>query len=50
MTASFASYERSLDEWKELLAGVDPRFVFKTVNESNDSALAVIEFIWTKED
>lgn len=50
MTASFASHERSLDEWKALLALVDPRFVFQKVNESDDSALAIIEFIWVKEE
>lgn len=50
MTAGFASYERSLDEWKVLLAGVDPRFVFQTVKEADDSALAIIEFIWAQED
>lgn len=50
MTASFASHERNLDEWKVLLAGVDPRFVFQKVNESHDSALAIIEFIWAKEE
>lgn len=48
MTASFASHERSLDEWKVLLAGVDRRFVFQKVNESSDSALAVIEFTWVE--
>lgn len=50
MTAGFASYERSLDEWKMLLAGVDPRFVFQKVKEADDSALAIIEFIWAQED
>ncbi len=49
MTAAFASHERSLDEWKALLAEVDPRFVFQTVKESYDSALAVMEFIWTQD-
>lgn len=49
MTAAFASHERSLDEWKALLTGVDPRFVFQAVNESDDSALAVIEFVWAVE-
>ncbi|ROW16957.1 hypothetical protein VPNG_01428 [Cytospora leucostoma] len=46
---AFASHERSLDEWKALLAEVDPRFVFQTVKESIDSALAVMEFIWTQD-
>ncbi|KAI0805749.1 S-adenosyl-L-methionine-dependent methyltransferase [Xylaria sp. FL0064] len=46
MGASFASYERNIDEWKALFAEVDPRFKFQSVNESKDSALAVIEFIW----
>lgn len=50
MTSLFASHERSLDEWKALLAGVDSRFVFQKANESDDSALAVIEFIWAKEE
>jgi hypothetical protein len=49
MTAGFASYERTLDEWKALLAGVDPRFVFQAAREAYDSALALIEFIWAEE-
>lgn len=49
MTAGFASYERTLDEWKALLEGVDPRFVFQAVKEADDSALALIEFLWAEE-
>ncbi|RYC57523.1 hypothetical protein CHU98_g8684 [Xylaria longipes] len=49
MGASFASYERSIDEWKALFMQVNPRFGFQSVNESQDSALAVIEFVWASQ-
>ncbi|KAG8156627.1 hypothetical protein KVR01_013578 [Diaporthe batatas] len=49
MTGCFASHERSLDEWKALLAGVDPRFIFQKVGESDDSALAIMEFVWVQD-
>ncbi|KFG85433.1 sterigmatocystin 8-O-methyltransferase [Metarhizium anisopliae] len=47
MGAGFASHERSLDEWKALFTEADPRFKFSMVNESNESALAIMEFVWT---
>ncbi|KAK5625638.1 hypothetical protein RRF57_001354 [Xylaria bambusicola] len=50
MGASFASYERSIDEWKALFAEVDQRFKFQGVNGATDSALSLIEFIWVSEE
>lgn len=47
MGAGFASHERNLDEWKALFTEADPRFKFSMVNESNESALAIMEFVWT---
>ncbi|XDG04424.1 hypothetical protein ABKA04_004039 [Annulohypoxylon sp. FPYF3050] len=47
MGASFNSYERSLDEWKALLSEADPRFTFQKVSGAKDSALSIIEFIWS---
>ncbi|KAI1207204.1 sterigmatocystin 8-O-methyltransferase [Annulohypoxylon truncatum] len=47
MGASFNSYERSLDEWKALLSEADPRFVFQRVSGAKDSALSIIEFVWS---
>ncbi|KAI0892116.1 sterigmatocystin 8-O-methyltransferase [Annulohypoxylon nitens] len=47
MGASFNSYERSLDEWKALLSEADPRFKFQKVSGAKDSALSIIEFIWS---
>ncbi|GAW18771.1 hypothetical protein ANO14919_082530 [Xylariales sp. No.14919] len=49
MGAGFASYERSIDEWKALFAAVDQRLKFHSVNGATDSALSLIEFIWTGE-
>ncbi|KAI1156474.1 sterigmatocystin 8-O-methyltransferase [Nemania diffusa] len=49
MGASFASYERSLDEWKALFTEADTRFRFQSVNESKDSALPIVEFIWSSD-
>ncbi|KAI0423455.1 sterigmatocystin 8-O-methyltransferase [Xylaria sp. FL1042] len=49
MGTTFASYERSLDEWKALFADVDQRFKFQSVNDATDSALALIEFVWFSE-
>ncbi|KAF7527536.1 hypothetical protein G7054_g10430 [Neopestalotiopsis clavispora] len=50
MGAGFSALERSLDEWKTLFAAADPRFKFKRVNESEESALAIIEFVWDVEE
>ncbi|KAI0012208.1 sterigmatocystin 8-O-methyltransferase [Xylariaceae sp. FL0662B] len=47
MGASFNSYERSLDEWKALLSEADPRFMFQGVYGAKDSALSIIEFVWS---
>ncbi|KAI1380126.1 sterigmatocystin 8-O-methyltransferase [Hypoxylon crocopeplum] len=47
MGAFFNSYERSLDEWKALLSEADPRFVFQRASGAKDSALSIIEFVWT---
>ncbi|KAF3005265.1 hypothetical protein E8E14_006481 [Neopestalotiopsis sp. 37M] len=50
MGAGFSALERSIDEWKTLFAAADPRFKFKRVNESEESALAIIEFVWDAEE
>ncbi|KAI1873154.1 uncharacterized protein JN550_003407 [Neoarthrinium moseri] len=49
MGAGFAAHERSIGEWKGLFAEADPRFTFQSVNQSEDSALAIIEFVWAAE-
>ncbi|KAI0554399.1 sterigmatocystin 8-O-methyltransferase [Xylaria curta] len=49
MGTLFASHERSIDEWKALFTEADPRFRFQSVKESEDSVLAIIEFIWAGE-
>lgn len=50
MGAGFSALERSIDEWKTLFAAADPRFKFKRVNETEESALAIIEFVWDAEE
>lgn len=46
MRALFNSQERDLQEWKDLLAAADRRFVFQGISQVPRSALAVIEAIW----
>ncbi|KAI1286566.1 sterigmatocystin 8-O-methyltransferase [Xylaria venustula] len=46
---SFASHERSIDEWKCLFIETNSRFKFQTVNRSVNSALSIIEFVWSSE-
>ncbi|KAF3058615.1 6-hydroxytryprostatin B O-methyltransferase [Daldinia childiae] len=46
MRALFNSQERDLQEWKDLLAAADRRFVFQGISQVPRSALAVIEVIW----
>lgn len=48
MAAAFNSRERSLSEWKDLLAEADPRFVVKRVIEPEGSALGIIEAFWER--
>lgn len=47
MTVSLAFHETSLGEWAGLLAGVVD---FYKVNESEGSALAIIEFLLAQEE
>ncbi|EQK98076.1 hypothetical protein G6O67_007694 [Ophiocordyceps sinensis] len=46
MAAVFNGRERSVAEWKALLAEADPRFVLKTVTEPEGSAMAIFEVIF----
>ncbi|OTA98968.1 hypothetical protein M426DRAFT_68726 [Hypoxylon sp. CI-4A] len=46
MRALFNAQERDLQEWKDLLAAADRRFVFKGVSQIPRSAVAIIEAIW----
>lgn len=49
MASLFNGRERTVNEWKELLASADPRFVMKGVTVPKGSALAVIEVVWDKD-
>ncbi|KAI1458806.1 S-adenosyl-L-methionine-dependent methyltransferase [Annulohypoxylon moriforme] len=49
MGAFFNARERSLEEWKDLLAQADPRFVLRRVVEPKGSGLAMMEIIWNSE-
>lgn len=46
MAATFNSHERTISEWKSLLASADPRFMVVQVIEAQDSALGIIEVLW----
>lgn len=46
MGAVFNSRERTVSEWKSLLAQADPRFVLRGVTEPRGSELALIDVRW----
>ncbi|KUI68466.1 6-hydroxytryprostatin B O-methyltransferase [Cytospora mali] len=47
MGAYFNAQERDIHEWTSLLTKADPRFVIKGVTMPADSALAIIEAVWS---
>lgn len=46
MTTLFNARERTAEEWKDLFAKADPRFVLKQIIEPKGSALAILEAVW----
>ncbi|KAI1502262.1 S-adenosyl-L-methionine-dependent methyltransferase [Biscogniauxia marginata] len=46
MRTVFNGKERSLDDWKRLLAAADPRFELKQVTTPEGAKLSVIEVVW----
>ncbi|KAK7963530.1 S-adenosyl-L-methionine-dependent methyltransferase [Apiospora saccharicola] len=46
MGTIFNAQERDLNEWVQLLAKADPRFVFQRLVQLKGSALAIIEVLW----
>ena len=46
MGAAFNARERTVSEWKMLLAEADSRFSLKSVIEPPGSALGILEIIW----
>ncbi|KAK3360902.1 S-adenosyl-L-methionine-dependent methyltransferase [Lasiosphaeria ovina] len=50
MGAVFNARERTVGEWRDLLAEADPRFVLKAVTEPKGSALGILEVVWNGTD
>lgn len=48
MASIFNAKERTVAEWRELLAAADPRFALKNVTEPKGSALAILEIVWNE--
>ena len=46
MGAAFNARERTVSEWKTLLAEADARLILKSVVEPPGSALGILEVIW----
>lgn len=46
MAAIFNSHERTVAQWKELLAGADARFSLQEVVSPPGSALSIIDVRW----
>ncbi|KAI0421903.1 S-adenosyl-L-methionine-dependent methyltransferase [Xylaria grammica] len=50
MAALFNGSERTVDEWRSLLAQADKRFVLTKTIQPPSSALAIMEVVWDGED
>ncbi|WQF84527.1 Putative O-methyltransferase domain, S-adenosyl-L-methionine-dependent methyltransferase superfamily [Colletotrichum destructivum] len=46
LLATMNGRERTLKEWKSIIAEADPRFVLQNVVQPKDSMLAVMEIVW----
>lgn len=46
MLSIFNAMEREEDEWREMFAAADSRFVWKGVTQPKGSILALIEAVW----
>lgn len=46
LLATMNGRERTLKEWKAIIAEADPRFVLQNVVQPRDSMLAVMEIVW----
>lgn len=46
LIATMNGRERTLAEWKAMVAEADPRFKFQKVTETTGSMLAMLEWVW----
>ncbi|KAI0139844.1 S-adenosyl-L-methionine-dependent methyltransferase [Xylariaceae sp. FL1272] len=46
LAACFNSRDRTVQDWKDLLAAADPGFVFQKVIHPAGSALGILDFLW----